>query len=240
MKTSARKKSGFTLVELLVVIAILAVVASLGMVVGLKAVKKGKLALMVNNMKQMTPFFSAYAADNGGDLLPCRAEHLQANDTYAEMLWFQYILMQLYPDTDTLEFNDKDWWKNNRCILQNPLFADYTPDNPGYAYNIMLPTNYYLGLDGSSPGQIELEATAVPTSIIDQPANTPLIAPCNNYFYRYDAAEIGGFENSVLNEFLVDQKIPVLFVDGHVSMYRPKEYVDKELHLMPGQTTTNP
>ena len=36
-----------------------------------------------------------------------------------------------------------------------------------------------------------------------------------------------------MHDLLVDGKMPIMFVDGHVEVMTPAEYVQRELYLMP-------
>lgn len=61
-----RRRSGFTLIELLVVIAIVAILAAILFPVFLSAKERGRQAKCLNNLKQLTTAFLAYADDNDG------------------------------------------------------------------------------------------------------------------------------------------------------------------------------
>jgi prepilin-type processing-associated H-X9-DG protein len=65
------------------------------------------------------------------------------------------------------------------------------------------------------------------------PGRTPLVAPCDNFFFRYDTEQLKTFGNSTLKDFLSNGKLPVLFVDGHVETISPSEYEERKLYLVP-------
>lgn len=226
--TKTYRKSGFTLVELLVVMGILTLLATVVMVVSQKAIKKSKAAVMTKNMQQMGTFITSYANDNQQLLMPCR-------DPLNGLLWHQTMLSMIFEGTDTTKFESPDWWEAHEDILvRNPLFkkADgFSPLTPGYGYNLMLPENYDAAQGGDGQGTIE--ETLIPMSYLDNPTRLPVVAPSTNYFYRYDEGQIGEFKTGTASKFLTDQKFPVLFLDSHVEMVTPKDYIKRRLHLMP-------
>ena len=108
----------------------------------------------------------------------------------------------------------------------------WTPLNPGYAFNEMIAENL-AAAKGSVPDHSELVAINVPLAALADPGRTPLIAPCDNYFYRYDSGEINGFKSGTLKELLSDGKFPVLFVDGHIEVMTPEDYLKRKLSEIP-------
>ena len=61
----------------------------------------------------------------------------------------------------------------------------------------------------------------------------PLIAPCDNFFFRYDPTELAGFGDGTLKSLLSGGKVPVSFVAGHVETISPSEYLERKLFLVP-------
>jgi len=236
----SRKSSGFTLIELLVVIVMLAVLAAIIAIVGRNMIQKSKAMQMAGNLKQMAPLFQIYATEHFNQMLPCKSEQRQPDNTVAEMIWHEVMLSMLYENLDPAQFKTVDWWKSNKSFLQNPLFKatdsprGWTPLNPGYGYNLKLPENYQLAASGTTPSQDDAEALAVPMAALNDPGRIPLIAPCDNYYYRYDVAQIGEFTtSSTLAKFLTEDKFPVLFMNGNVELLRPADYIARKLHEMP-------
>ena len=65
------------------------------------------------------------------------------------------------------------------------------------------------------------------------PNRTPIVAPADNYFYRYDEAQISELETGTVSRWLVDGNLPILFLDGHVEPVKPAQYIERRLHEMP-------
>lgn len=237
--SSARKPRGFTLVELLVVIALLGILASIVSIVGRNMIRKSKAMQMAGNMKQMAPLFQIYATEHLNQILPCKSEQRQADDSTAEMIWHEVMLSMLYEDIDPAQFKTEEWWKSNKSFLQNPLFRPgdkprgWAPLNPGYGYNLKLPENYQLAASTSTSSQADPESFAVPLAALTEPTRTPIIAPCDNYYYRYDESQIAEFTTGTLANFLTEDQFPVLFLGGNIEMMRPKDYINRKLHQMP-------
>jgi prepilin-type processing-associated H-X9-DG protein len=95
-----------------------------------------------------------------------------------------------------------------------------------------------LSDDAKSPE--ELDAVSTPLAAIPEPPRTPLVAPSDNYTFRYDETEIGSFRTGTLKEFLSNGQVPVLFVDGHVETISPAEYSNRNLDEMPLAPATEP
>jgi prepilin-type N-terminal cleavage/methylation domain-containing protein/prepilin-type processing-associated H-X9-DG protein len=237
MKTP--RKPGFTLVELLVVITIIAVLAALSVGAVTKMLAKAKATKEAENLRQMGPMFTIYASGNNMTLPPCKVSVDNEDGTSVEMHWHETLLTLLFPDTDPAKFKTKAWWDGNDTFIRNPLFEEtatprgWTPLNPGYGMNEMIAENLALASTGVVPPRAELHVTKTPLAALAEPGRTPLIAPCDNYFFRYDPAEIAGFKSGTLKDFLFEGKFPVLFVDGHVETVTPSEYLARKLYLLP-------
>lgn len=98
--------------------------------------------------------------------------------------------------------------------------------------NEMMPENLALASAGQAPSHAELLAILAPCAALAEPGR-PLIAPCDNYFFRCDANELKGFEKGSLKGFPFQGKFPVLFVDGHVEDASTSEYEKGKLCLVP-------
>jgi prepilin-type N-terminal cleavage/methylation domain-containing protein/prepilin-type processing-associated H-X9-DG protein len=198
------KKDGFTLVELLVVIVIIAALAALSFAVGPRMMLKARANAATQNLRQLGPLISTYASDHEMKLPPAKASATQPDGTIAEVQWNEICLALLYPDTP-----------------------------PGYAINEMIPENLALASTGMVPAHNELLGVSVPLAAIADPGRTPLIAPCDNFFFRYDEAQLSEFRSGTFKELLSDGKVPVLFVDGHIEAISPSEYLERKLFLVP-------
>jgi prepilin-type N-terminal cleavage/methylation domain-containing protein/prepilin-type processing-associated H-X9-DG protein len=233
------KKDGFTLVELLVVIVIIAVLAALSFTVAPRMMLKARANAAMQNLRQLGPLISTYAADHEMKLPPAKAKATQPDGTNVDVQWNEICLALLYPDTPPAEFIKEAWWQDNKVILNNPLFKKtatprgWSPLNSGYAINEMIPENLALASTGTVPAHDELLTISVPLAAIGDPSRTPLIAPCDNFFFRYDETQLAEFKSGTLKELLSDGKIPVLFVDGHIESISPSDYLARELFLFP-------
>jgi prepilin-type processing-associated H-X9-DG protein len=224
---------------LLVVIVIIAALAALSFAVGPRMMLKARANAATQNLRQLGPLISTYASDHEMKLPPAKASATQPDGTIAEVQWNEICLALLYPDTPPAEFKTKAWWKNNKVILNNPAFKEtatprgWSPLNSGYAINEMIPENLALASTGMVPAHNELLGVSVPLAAIADPGRTPLIAPCDNFFFRYDEAQLSEFRSGTFKELLSDGKVPVLFVDGHIEAISPSEYLERKLFLVP-------
>lgn len=233
-----QEKVGFTLVELLVVIVIIATLAALSFTMGPKMLKKAKATEAMQNLQQIGPLLSTIAADHQMKLPAALGPVLQPDGTTKDLQWNEQCLALLYPDSAPATFKTKDWWNKNKVLLRNPMFEEdakprgWAPLNPGYAINEMIAENL-AAAKGPIPAHDILLTISVPLAALGDPGRTPLIAPCDNFFFRYDAAEIASFKSGTLQDLTTDGKIPVLFVDGHVEVMTPDEYLTRKLYEVP-------
>ncbi|GAA5124390.1 hypothetical protein GCM10023212_24200 [Luteolibacter yonseiensis] len=227
------KRNGFTLVELLVVIVIIAALAGLSFAVLPRIQRKAKATASLSNLRQFAPTLTAYAGEHSLTLPPIKGLGKDSDGVEVELLWTEVCLQQINPDTAVAKFRDKRWWETTKPFAQNPLYKAWKPDAPGYAMNAMLAENVEAAKEnGGATG--DLLAVPVSLSVLSDPARTPLVAPGTLISYRYDTqAEINQFQQGSAKELLVEDKLPILFVDGHVESLTPKEYISRELYLMP-------
>ncbi|WP_348215005.1 type II secretion system protein [Luteolibacter sp.] len=228
------KNDGFTLVELLVVIVIIASLAALALTIGPRMLARGKATVSMENMRQISPLLTMYATDHSMKLPPILGPETKPDGTVQNVQWNEVCLALLYPTTDPADFKNKAWWDKNKAILRNPLLEEgkgWAPLNPGYAMNEMIAENIAAANpDIGAPG--DTLAMSVPMSMITDPSHTPLIAPFNDYHYRFDDGQISSFSGP-LKVLLSEGKFPILFVDGHIDVMTPTEYKDRQLAKMP-------
>ncbi len=222
--TRAHKTQGFTLVELLVVIVIIAALAALGLTLGPRMMAKAKFTESMQNMRQIAPLLTTYAADNNMTLPPVDGDARLPNGDVKVLQWNEVCLTLIYPDTELATMENKTWWDTNKIVLKNPTYKPSTMKRPGYAMNEMIATNIDSGNDLS---------TAIPLSLITDASRTPLIIPYTDFHYKLDSGQVAAFRNPPLSDLLSEGKMPVIFVDGHLETMTPKEYLDRELNKQP-------
>jgi prepilin-type processing-associated H-X9-DG protein len=150
------------------------------------------------------------------------AKRVQGNTS---IMWFHQLMFLIY--TDDADRNkmtyDTEWWEKTQPFFRNPLITSqsthpFQPWFPGYAFNYRISVNLQGWYDDYN----------APLCLISDPGRTPFVAPFWNW--KYLPADIAGNE---IQAFLVDGKLPILFVDGHVETMTPQEYMDRKLNEMP-------
>ena len=224
-----KDRRGFTLVELLVVIAIVATLVGVAFSVVPKMRKKGDAAKAVQNMRQISVLSATYAADNSMALpAPEPTVTDSSGNPVRGVMWHQALASIAYPDADLSKIRwNHTWWTTNKPVLLNPLMPqkDVRAWFPGYAVNLQININNSGWGTGWADGP---KSRDMRLASIDDPARTPFVVPDRNWFFsKSSLTEVG------MNQFLVDGKFPVLFVDGHVENMVPKEYFSRKLDDMP-------
>ena len=222
------------MVELLVVIVIIAVLAAVAFGIAAKLKKRGDSAKSVQNMRQIGPLMMGYAMENSSRLPPPRADVPDGNGGFTQLHWHQALLAQVYSETDPEEFWKDDWWESNKPFLRNPLASATTKPyafaawNPGFAMNREIAWN--LGKDSGnwSAGKNGPQSYGIPLSSVPDQARTPIVVPRGDW--HYTSADL---KSKDINGFLVDGKIGVLFVDGHIETMKPQEYITRNLGNVP-------
>lgn len=234
MKLNMRRKvSGFTLVELLVVIVIIAALAAVAVSMSQRMMSKARANMAMQNMHQIAPLMTTYAVDHSMKLPPPSGKVRAADGSEQDMLWFEACLVELYPTVDPPQFKTKNWWESNKCFLRNPMFkTGWQPLKPGYAMNASLATNIATSTGATPPTDPLGESVAL--SSIPDAGRAPIIAPYIDPTYSYESGEVAKFTKSPAKELLTtDGKAPILFVDGHVEIMTPKQYLTAKLNLYP-------
>lgn len=222
----ASKNLGFTLVELLVVIVIIASLAALSLTIGPRMMAKARATESMQNIRQIVPLLTTYAADHSMTLPPIQGDVNMPDGSIETLQWNDVCLSLLYPDKNISDLKNKSWWDTNKIILKNPQFKANTPSNPGYAMNEMIAEN----IDSANGGNLSAK---IPLSLIPDPSRTPLVAPFNVFHFRFDDSEIGSFKSGVQKTLLSENRFPIVFVDGHLETMTPNEYKDRKLSEMP-------
>lgn len=230
------QRGGFTLVELLVVIAIVAVLAATAMTVGPKMLAKARATEAMQNLRQFGPLLTSYASEHSMKLPAIRADVVQPDGTSVNMIWHEVCLAMVYPDEDIQNFKSKTWWESRKIFMKNPQFkasAGWTPQNPGYAFNAKLLENIATNAGRELPNEEELLTMQVSMTNITEPSRAPVVTPYTANSFRNDPAEINAYERAPLKDFLTDNRMSVLFLDGHVESVGIREYITRDLYLEP-------
>lgn len=237
-RSSGTGRSGFTLIELLVVIAIIIALTGLGLTMLASSRKKAQAAVSVSNMRQIGIHLMGYASSHGNRLPPARADLEDGSGGWGQLHWFEALLAEARPELEPDTWREETWWLRTKPVFYNPLIDEESKPNafawwnPGYAINRQIVTN--LDPDGIgwnwSPGKHGPQTYAIPLTRIREPARTPIIAPRADWHYTYSNTEI---KEPGLENFLVDGKMPILFIDGHVERMPLAEYTERKLHEMP-------
>ena len=216
---------GFTLVELLVVIAIIGTLAALAFTMGPKMLKRGAAAKSTQNIRQIGSLVLGYSGDHAGLLPPGRGEVQDASGKWVQTHWHEALLSAAYPDVPVAKMGNQ-WYESAKPFMRNPLctktskpcaFAHW---NPGYALNRQIGYNLRLNKsDDWGPGKSGPQTTEVPLSAIPDPSLTPIVAPRGDW--HYTATDL--LSNDIKG-FLVEGKLPILFLDGHIETMTPNEY----------------
>jgi prepilin-type N-terminal cleavage/methylation domain-containing protein/prepilin-type processing-associated H-X9-DG protein len=232
----APTRRGFSLIEILVVIVILISLAASVFVLLPKMRRKAAAANSVANLRQIGTLVALRAVDNNNRLPAARADVPDGKGGFAQLHWHETFMTDLYPDTELKEFKVVNWWETNKPFLRNPLLRkDAKPFgwdwwNPGYAMNIQITHNLGKSSGDWSAGKGGPQAYGIPLGSIPEPARTPLIAPRGNWWFTFTPSEL---KEPALLELLVDGKLPIMFVDGHVETMPPNEYTSRKLSEMP-------
>ncbi|MEX1116639.1 MAG: hypothetical protein WEB53_15445 [Akkermansiaceae bacterium] len=201
-----------------------------------KMKRKADAATSVANLRQIGALVAMRAVDNNNQLPAPRADVPDGRGGFTQLHWHETFMSDLYPTTELKEFKAIQWWETNKPFLRNPLLRrDAKPFgwdwwNPGYAMNISISHNLGKSSGDWSAGKGGPQAYGIPLGSIPEPARTPLIAPRGNWWFTFSEAEL---KEPALLELLVDGKLPIMFVDGHVETMTPKEFTTRRLREMP-------
>ncbi len=230
-----RKTAGFTLVELLVVIVIVAALAAISFSLSTRMMKRADVAKSLQNIQQIGSMLAVYSSDNSSNLPAIKAITVDAEGNREETDWYIALLKMTYPDVERPLLSSTGWWESTKPILRNPLLENsrFKPWFPGYAMNISLSRNLFPGSSGEFGSGDGPDSRGIPLSRIPDPARTPVVSTTRNWFYNAANLTALTTPSSLDKSLLVDDKVPVLFVDGHVESMTPQEYVTRRLGTMP-------
>jgi prepilin-type N-terminal cleavage/methylation domain len=228
IKTRTR---GFTLVEILVVIAILAVLAATTAVMAPKILRNSKQAKSISQMRQMVPLMVAHSNDHG-NRLPAPMTPAADNDGGRDSYWY-VVLQQENDGRDINQYLTDRWWKDHEkeSIFINPLHPkqDIRVTSVGYAMNAALGSNI-ARTRGEELGIEESKTTGINMATVREPERSPIVVPHWDWFYTLNAGEA---KNKKFEPYIVKDRIPVLFLDGHIETVTLEEYGKRQLDKMP-------
>lgn len=229
MKTNnhiSRDRNGFTLVELLVVITIIITLAALGLVTMGKMRQRAESVKQTSIVHQIGPLMAMHAAENSGKLPAAYSKTTRLH-------WHQALHVLMSPELTVDQVKSTSYWNNKNPLIKNPLYkkpvANLDPKSPwvpGYGMNTNLVENTGTPVDYSA-GNWQGNSD-VSMSKIGNLAKTPIIAPAPDWQY-------GTIKNKDprMEQFIINNQIPILFADGHVESIAPRDYEARKLHLMP-------
>ena len=232
-KTHTRAR-GFTLVELLVTIALIAGLAGLSSVFIPRAIRQAKQTKVTMAMKQMSSAFTAYATDHS-NRLPPPVTKSSDSEAKVETYWFMYLEQQVAGGELEKYTTDSYWKGQNRSIFVNNMHPvkDLKRTSTGFAMNVLLAKNVALSR-GEELDPEEYPYTTVNLATIKAPEKCAIVMPHWSYSYKCDQIES---TNKRFAPYAVREKLPVLFLDGHIDPLTPKEYAKKKLDRYPAPET---
>lgn len=233
MKPRPVTRRGFTLVELLVVIAIILTLAAFSLMGVRMARTKAEGARAISNLREIGLMLATHASDNHNRLPPARAD-IELDSGWEQMHWFEALVEGTHSSLEPDHWRNREWWLENKPALLNPKIDETSKPNahdwwnPGYALNRQIVAN--LDPDGIgndwNAGKRGPQTFAIPLAAIRNTSRTPIVAPRADWHFTYTDSEL---EEPGLQQFLIDGKMPILFVDGHVETMTLAEYGERNL-----------
>ncbi len=230
-------------------LVIIAVLSAVGLNVVSKSMKKAAQIKSMSNMRQIGQLVVGYGADHGGRLMPIKDWRKDGSGAEYHIHWHQAIIEDTITDGDSSKLVwNRDWWQDYQPIVLNPLFKDdptWQIWNPGYAMNNLIHQKIEAKYQTNKNEVWEKQywGSSPPLAAIPDPSRTPLIVQNINYHMGGLLAGTRLGSDKRLDNFLVEGKMNVTFVDGHSELLRftddkgsrlpTCEYVERGFDKMP-------
>lgn len=113
--------------------------------------------------------------------------------------------------------------------------ANFKADKPGFGMNKNFPYTYNESNNDINwvPGKGGAQSVGVMVSRVKRPSRTPVFGPAPDFLFDGNV-----FKIDAMQPLIVDGKVPLMFVDGHIETVQTKDYTienfDAIIYKQPG------